>query len=93
MTLTEKDAPPTTILLAPSTETRGSQATAYAGIAGRGPVVLVDAKALTDLGKSITELRDRSVAERRRGRLGRRTGRWRGGRRAGREPDRPRSTE
>ena len=61
VTLTEKDAPPTTILLAPSTETRGSQATAYAGIAGRGPVVLVDAKALTDLGKSITELRDRSV--------------------------------
>ena len=61
VTLTEKDVPPTTILLAPSTETRGSQATAYAGIAGRGPVVLVDAKALTDLGKSITELRDRSV--------------------------------
>jgi len=61
VTLTEKDAAPTTILLAPSAETRGKQPTAYAGIAGRGPVVLVDAKALTDLGKSVNDLRDRSV--------------------------------
>lgn|SRR5712691_2913205 len=61
VTLSEKDGPPTTVLLAPSTETRGSLATAYAGVAGRGPVVLVDAKALTDLGKSATDLRDRSV--------------------------------
>jgi hypothetical protein len=61
VTLTEKDAPTTTILLAPSAETRGRQASAYAGIAGRGPVVLVDAKALTDLGKSVNDLRDRSV--------------------------------
>jgi len=61
VTLTEKDAAPTTILLSPSAETRGKQPSAYAGIAGRGPVVLVDAKALTDLGKSVNDLRDRSV--------------------------------
>src|SRR5262249_18719744 len=53
--LTEKDGPPITVLLAPSPETRGSQASAYAGVAGRGPVVLVDAKALTDLGKSVND--------------------------------------
>jgi hypothetical protein len=61
ITLTEKDTAPTTILLASSTEMRGRQATAYAGVVGRGPVVLVDAKALTDLGKSATDLRDHSV--------------------------------
>jgi hypothetical protein len=30
-------------------------------VAGRGPVILVDAKSLTDLGRSVTELRDRTL--------------------------------
>jgi uncharacterized protein DUF4340 len=50
-----------TVLLAPSPERRGGAATAYAAIAGRGPVVLVDGKALEDLGPSLTQLRDRTL--------------------------------
>jgi hypothetical protein len=61
-TLTLEGAPgPLTVLLAPSPETRGGQATAYAAIAGRGPVVLVEASALTELGRSLNDLRDRSL--------------------------------
>ena len=51
----------TTVLLAPSPERRGGSATAYAAIAGRGPVVLVDGKALDELGRSATQLRDRTL--------------------------------
>jgi hypothetical protein len=64
VTLTEKGgaAPPTTVLLAPSPEKRGGSPTAYAAIEGRGPVVLVEEKPLTDLEKiSLTELRDRRI--------------------------------
>jgi len=61
VTVTQKDAPPVTVLLAPSPERRGGQPSAYASVAGRGPVILVDAKSLADLGRSITELRDRTL--------------------------------
>jgi Domain of unknown function (DUF4340) len=50
-----------TILLSPSPEKRGTQATAYAAIAGRGPVVLVDSGALTEVGRSLRQLRDRTL--------------------------------
>src|SRR4029077_6186583 len=47
------------LLLAPSPERRGGPAMAYAAVAGRGPVVLVDGSALKDLSRSVTDLRDR----------------------------------
>jgi hypothetical protein len=50
-----------TLLLAPSPEKRGGAPSAYAAVAGRGPVVLVDAKALDEVGRSLTELRDRRL--------------------------------
>jgi len=50
-----------TVLLAPSPEKRGGQATAYAAVAGRGPVVLVDAGALTEIGRPLQQLRDRTL--------------------------------
>jgi hypothetical protein len=34
---------------------------AYAAVAGSGPVVLVDGKALEDLGRSVSQLRDRTL--------------------------------
>jgi len=52
---------PRTVLLAPSTEKRGGAASAYAAVAGQGPVVLVDGKALEDLGRSADDLRDRTL--------------------------------
>jgi hypothetical protein len=61
-TLTLEGAPaPLTVLLSPSGETRGGQPMAYAAVAGRGPVVLVEAGALKDIGRSLTELRDRTL--------------------------------
>jgi hypothetical protein len=59
--LTEQGGATTTVLLAPSRETRGGAASAYAAVAGKGPVTLVDAKALTDLGRSVNDLRDRRL--------------------------------
>jgi hypothetical protein len=50
-----------TVLLAPSPERRAGQAMAYAAVAGRGPVVLVDGKALSDLGRSVNDLRDHTL--------------------------------
>jgi len=61
VTLTEQGGAPTTVLLAPSRETRGGAAMAYAAIADKGPVVLVDGKALDELARSATELRDRRL--------------------------------
>jgi len=61
VTLTEQGGAITTVLLGPSTETRGGAPVAYAAIAGTGPVVLVDAKVLEDLSRSATELRDRRL--------------------------------
>jgi hypothetical protein len=61
LTLTDQGGRAQTLLLAPSPEKRGGQPSAYAAVAGRGPVVLVDAKALTDIGRSLTDLRDRTL--------------------------------
>jgi hypothetical protein len=61
ITLTEQGGGATTVLLAPSGETRGGMPMAYAGIAGKGPVVLVDGKALGDLARSANDLRDRRL--------------------------------
>lgn len=60
VTVTEQGAPPKTLLLAPSPERRAGQPSAYAALAGRGPVVLVDAKTLDELSRSATDLRDRT---------------------------------
>jgi hypothetical protein len=61
VTLTEQGGATTTVLLGPSTETRGGAPVAYAAIAGTGPVVLVDAKVIEDLSRSATDLRDRRL--------------------------------
>jgi Domain of unknown function (DUF4340) len=61
VTLTDQGGAATTVLLAPSRETRGGEPSAYAAVAGKGPVTLVDAKALADLGRSINDLRDRRL--------------------------------
>lgn len=61
VTITEQGGATRTLLLAPSPERRSGQPSAYAAVAGRGPVVLVEAKALTDLGKSLNDLRDRTL--------------------------------
>src|SRR6185436_9503143 len=50
-----------TLLLAPSPERRGGATTAYAGVVDRGPVVLVDGKALEEIGRSADDLRDRTL--------------------------------
>jgi hypothetical protein len=59
--LTDQSGVTTTVLLASSRETRGGAPSAYAAVAGMGPVTLVDAKALDDLARSTTELRDRRL--------------------------------
>jgi hypothetical protein len=62
VSVTEQGAAgPRTLLLAPSPERRGGAATAYAALAGQGPVVLVDGKALDELARSVDELRDRTL--------------------------------
>jgi Domain of unknown function (DUF4340) len=52
---------PKVLLLGPSRETRGGQAAALAAVAGRGPVMLVDAKALVEIGRPPGDLRDKSL--------------------------------
>jgi hypothetical protein len=61
LTLTQDGGAATTVLLAPSPERRGGQPSAYAAVAGKGPVILVEAKALDDLGRSVNDLRDRTL--------------------------------
>ena len=61
LTFTEQGGATTTVLLAPSQETRGDEPSAYAAVAEPGPVVLVDAKALDELDRSATDLRDRRL--------------------------------
>ncbi len=61
LALTDQAGATTTVLLAPSRETRGGTASAYAAVAGKGPVTLVDAKMLAELGRSAGELRDRRI--------------------------------
>lgn len=62
VTLIEQGASqPTIVLLAPSPERRSGQPSAYAAVAGRGPVVLVDGSALAQLSLTINDLRDRML--------------------------------
>jgi hypothetical protein len=59
--LIDQDGARTTVLLAPSRETRGGVPSAYAAVAGKGPVALVDGKAVADFARSVDELRDRRL--------------------------------
>lgn len=61
VTLTEQGGSATTVLLAPSPERRGGRPSAYAAVADKGPVVLVEAKALDDLGRSVNDLREHTL--------------------------------
>ncbi len=61
VTVTYKEGAPAVVLLAPSPEQRGGRPTAYAAVEGRGPVILVDGRSLTDLSRSATDLRDRAL--------------------------------
>jgi hypothetical protein len=62
VTIHQEGAPaPTTVLLASAPDRRGGQPTVYAAVAGKGPVVLVDGKAIDSLGRTALELRDRRV--------------------------------
>ncbi len=61
LTVTEQGKAPTILLLAPSAERRAGAASAYAAVAGRGPVVLVDGKALDELARSADDLRDHTL--------------------------------
>ena len=62
ITLHAEGAPaPITVLFASSSDRRGGQPTAYAAVEGKGPVALVDAKALAGVGRTALELRDRRV--------------------------------
>lgn len=64
VTLGRAAGDPVTVLLAPSPETRGGRPMAYAAVAGRGPVVLVDAEVIRAVSRSATELRDRTLLPR-----------------------------
>jgi hypothetical protein len=59
--VTDQGGATTTIVLAPSRETRGGAPSAYAAVAGKGPVMLVEAKLLGDLARSANDLRDRRL--------------------------------
>lgn len=52
---------PKTVLLAPVAGKGDGKAMAYAAVAGQGPVVMVEAEALEELSRSVTELRDRTL--------------------------------
>jgi hypothetical protein len=52
---------PKTLLLAASRESRDGQPAAVAAVAGQGPVVLVPATVLGDLGRTAADLRDRTL--------------------------------
>ena len=57
----EGAAEPKTLLLRAFSEKPGGTPAAVAAVAGQGPVMLVEAKALDDLSRGATDLRDRSV--------------------------------
>jgi len=61
VTVTDQAGQSRTVLLGPSPERRAGEPAAYAAVADKGPVVLVDAKALTGIGRSPLELRDRTL--------------------------------
>jgi len=50
-----------TLLVSPSPEKRRGRPMAYAGVVGKGPVMLVDAEYLGDLSRSANDLRDRAL--------------------------------
>ena len=52
---------PTALLLQSSTERRGGRPAAVAAVRGKGPVMLVEGKMLTELAPGVDELRDRSL--------------------------------
>lgn len=52
---------PKTVLLAPARDKREGKSLAYASVLGQGSLVLVESKALEDLARSTTDLRDRSL--------------------------------
>jgi len=52
---------PKVLLVASSRETRGGQPVALAAVAGQGPVMLVEGKALEDLARTASDLRDKSL--------------------------------
>jgi hypothetical protein len=52
---------PKVLLLAPSRETRSGQPAAVAAVAGRGPVILVEGKALAEIGRAPSDLRDKTL--------------------------------
>ncbi|HLC40274.1 MAG TPA: DUF4340 domain-containing protein [Methylomirabilota bacterium] len=58
LAFTEQGAPAPKVLLLAQARDRGK---AYAGLAGQGPLALVTSSALSDLAKSPTDLRDRSL--------------------------------
>lgn len=61
VTLTQEGVTPTTLLLAPSTETRSGAPSAYAALADKGPVALVEAKWIPELARTANDLRDRTL--------------------------------
>jgi hypothetical protein len=61
VTLVDQAGERTTVLLSGSRESRGGAPSAYAAVAGKGPVVLVDAKAVSEFSRSVDELRDRRL--------------------------------
>lgn len=52
---------PRTLLVSASPDTRGGAPAAVAAVAGQGPVMLVDGKALEELARTATDLRDRTL--------------------------------
>jgi hypothetical protein len=58
LAFTEQGAPAPKVLLLAQARDRGK---VYAGLAGQGPLTLVASSALSDLAKSVTDLRDRSL--------------------------------
>jgi hypothetical protein len=58
LTVTEQGGAAKTLLLQASGEKRGGVPSAYAAVAGTGPVVLVEGKALDDFSRSVDDLRD-----------------------------------
>jgi hypothetical protein len=52
---------PKTLLVKASSEKRGGAPAAIAAVQGQGPVVLVEGKAVEDLSRTATDLRDRSI--------------------------------
>jgi hypothetical protein len=52
---------PKTLLVRPFSEKRGGTPAAVAAVEGKGPVALVDARAVEDLSRTASDLRDRSI--------------------------------